>query len=314
MSIIQSAVATEAAAVDGEIDVVLRIDDGASLPAASTLYSAIRGDGSGGVVQVTTTAGGAIDTLSVVAKGSGYTYASVDLSNGNCFGQPNLTSPVATTGQRSHLEVVLPPRGGHGSDMELELNAKRVMTNIRLTYAEGSGDFPVDNDFRRIGIIKDPIDSASSQFATSSTLSGLFSIKITGTGGTDYIADEVITQTVNSGANTAYGTVVSWVLDSGSTTDGILKYYQSPSQHIDSDGAVYAFEANGAQAVTGADSQAAGSPDTTNNSVVEGVQLTNGLASPEIDNNSGDIIYVENRRLITRAPDQIEDIKLVIEF
>jgi hypothetical protein len=39
-----------------------------------------------------------------------------------------------------------------------------------------------------------------------------------------------------------------------------------------------------------------------------------GLANPEIENNSGEIIYVENRRLITRAPDQIEDIKLVIEF
>jgi hypothetical protein len=26
------------------------------------------------------------------------------------------------------------------------------------------------------------------------------------------------------------------------------------------------------------------------------------------------LIYIENRRLITRAPDQIEDIKLVIEF
>jgi hypothetical protein len=26
------------------------------------------------------------------------------------------------------------------------------------------------------------------------------------------------------------------------------------------------------------------------------------------------MIYIENRRLITRAPDQIEDIKLVIEF
>ena len=39
-----------------------------------------------------------------------------------------------------------------------------------------------------------------------------------------------------------------------------------------------------------------------------------GLAPAEIKNNSGEIIYVENRRLITRAPDQIEDIKLVIEF
>ena len=45
-----------------------------------------------------------------------------------------------------------------------------------------------------------------------------------------------------------------------------------------------------------------------------GLTFTNGLASPELAKNTGDIVYVENRRLITRAPDQIEDIKLVIEF
>jgi len=45
-----------------------------------------------------------------------------------------------------------------------------------------------------------------------------------------------------------------------------------------------------------------------------GVTFSSGLAAPEIENNSGNVIYVENRRLITRAPDQIEDIKLVIEF
>ena len=45
-----------------------------------------------------------------------------------------------------------------------------------------------------------------------------------------------------------------------------------------------------------------------------GLTFTNGLAAPEIVKNTGEIVYVENRRLITRAPDQIEDIKLVIEF
>ena len=96
--------------------------------------------------------------------------------------------------------------------MELELNAKRVMTNIRLTYAEGAGDFPVDNDFRRIGIIKDPYNAGTTTFSTASTLNGLSAVKITGATA-DYIADEEITQTVNSGSNTAKGTVVSWVLD-----------------------------------------------------------------------------------------------------
>ena len=67
----------------------------------------------------------------------------------------------------------MPPEGGHGSDHETELNGKRVMTNIRLTYSEGSGDFPVDNDFRRIGIVADPFNWGTTTFATSDTLSGL---------------------------------------------------------------------------------------------------------------------------------------------
>jgi hypothetical protein len=309
-----SRTATEAAAVDGEINVVLTKDIGSNLPAAQTLYTAIRGDGTGGVLQFNTTAGGAVDpaTVAVAAKGSGYTYASISVANGSLFGDQGLTSAVASTNAVAAFDVILPPKGGHGSDMELELNAKRVMTNIRLTYAEGAGDFPVDNDFRRIGIMKDPIDANTTAVATDSTLSGLYAVKITGSTA-DYIADEVIRQDTGSGVY-AYGTVVSWVLDSGSTTDGILKYYQSPSQHQHTDGKVYAFVADAARDVEGTQSGADGNPNTTVNGSVEGMTLTNGLASPEIANNSGDVIYVENRRLITRAPDQIEDIKLVIEF
>ena len=204
----------------------------------------------------------------------------------------------------------MPPQGGHGSDHELELNGKRVMTNIRLTYAEGSGDFPVDNDFRRIGIIKDPLDWGTTNFATSDTLSGLKAVKITGATA-DYNVDEKITQTVSGG--TAYGTVVSWTLDSGSTTAGVLKYIQTNDAHLDQ-GVVRAFESNGSNAITGEGSTASGTVDTGYGSSLLGVTFASGLAAPEIENNSGDIIYVENRRLITRAPDQIEDIKLVIEF
>jgi len=194
--------------------------------------------------------------------------------------------------------------------MEMELNGKRVMTNIRLTYAEGNGDFPVDNDFRRIGIIKDPYAFGTTTFATTSTLSGVRALKITGATA-DYQADEVISQTVTGG--TAFGTVVSWTLDSGSTTSGVLKYIQSPDLHTNN-GVVRAFESNGANAVTGGSSLASGNVDTANNAVLSGVTFASGVATPEIENNSGEIIYVENRRLITRAPDQIEDIKLVIEF
>jgi hypothetical protein len=309
--------ATEASAVNGAVNVVLVESVGANLP-NGTHYAPIIGDGTGGKVEIVVSSG-ALVSSTVTAAGSGYTYASVPLVTGTgsgataygLFSDAGLTTSVTVGGTATGaLEPVISPQGGHGSDMELELNAKRVMTNIRLTYAEGSGDFPVDNDFRRIGILKDPFQFGTSAFATVDTVNGLYAVKISGaTAG--YQADETISQTVTGG--TAYGTVVSWTLDSGSTTDGVLKYVQTPDLHKNL-GVVRPFESNAANAVTGSISLASGNVDTTDNSTVLGVTFDDGLAYPEIAQNSGDIIYVENRRLITRAPDQIEDIKLVIEF
>jgi hypothetical protein len=301
----------EALAVPGAIDVVLIEDAGLNLPASQTLYTGIKGDGTGGVVTFATDANGSITSASIADRGQDYTYASVLLGNGNLFSDQALTVGVSTAaGATGALEVVMPPQGGHGSDHEIELNGKRVMTNIRLTYAEGSGDFPVDNDFRRIGIIKDPFNYGTTTFATSDTLSGLKAVKVT-SATADFIPDEMISQTVTGG--TAYGTVVSWTLDSGSTTDGVLKYIQTVDQHTDQ-GVVRSFESNGANAISGALSAASGNVQTGYAGTLLGSTFVAGLSNPEIENNSGDVIYLENRRLITRAPDQIEDIKLVIEF
>ena len=306
-----SRTAVVAQAVEGAADVVLVEDAGSGLPASQTLYTSIKGDGTGGKVKFVTNGSGTITSAEIEARGSGYTYANVLLGNGNLFSDAGLSSAV-TTGASAvgALEVILPPEGGHGTDHETELNGKRVMTNIRLTYSEGSGDFPVDNDFRRIGILADPLNWGTTTFSTADTLSGLKAIKITGATA-DYSVDEKITQTVTGG--TAYGTVVSWTLDSGSTTAGVLKYIQTNDAHTDQ-GVVRAFESNGSNAITGESSTASGTVNTSYGSTTLGVTFSSGLAAPEIENNSGNLIYVENRRLITRAPDQIEDIKLVIEF
>ena len=303
--------AVTGAAVAGAIDVVLIEDGGSNLPASQTLYTSIKGDGTGGVIEFATDGSGTITSASSWGRGQDYTYANVLLGNGNLFSDAALTTAVTTPANCvGALEVVMPPQGGHGYDHELELNGKRVMTNIRLTYAEGSGDFPVDNDFRRIGIIKDLYNWGTTTFSTADTLSGLKAVKITGATA-DYIPDEEISQTVTNG--TAKGTVVSWTLDSGSTTAGVLKYIQTNDAHTDQ-GVVRAFESNGSNAISGGLSAAAGNVDTTYAQSLLGSTFAAGLAAPEIENNSGDIIYQENRRLITRAPDQIEDIKLVIEF
>ena len=44
------------------------------------------------------------------------------------------------------------------------------------------------------------------------------------------------------------------------------------------------------------------------------LSLTSGYANPELQPDSGQIVYLENRKPIARASDQTEDIKLIIEF
>lgn len=296
-------------AVDGQISAVLLRSAGANLSTSATLYAAIIGDGTGGKVKILTNGAGQITSVSVYDGGSGYTYGNVVIQNGFIFTDDALTSAASLVDPRGDIEVVIPPQGGHGSDPVIEMNSKRVMLNVRLTYSEGAGDFPVDNDFRRIGLLQDPLEWTGSNYYAAETGSLLYAVKVTGATATDFIPDESITQT--NGGDIAKGKVVSWTLDVASTTDGVLKYYQSPSEHTHN-GEVLPFTATGA--IVGAASGASKTVDNTFSGQALGKNFNSGLAYPEIKNNSGELIYVENRRLITRAADQIEDIKLVIEF
>ena len=292
------------AAVDGAVHIAVIKDGGANMPTSGTVYVPVDGDGTGAIVKITTSAGGAISGVEMYAAGTGYTYGNVRLVNGNIYTDTALSNAATIAANASGaVEVIMSPEGGHGADLAAEFFAKRVMTNIRLTYAEGSGDFPVDNDFRRIGIIQEPFNSGTTTVASASTLRGTAALKLTGSG--DYTIDEEITQTVSGG--TAKGRVVSW-----DSTNGILKYFQSPDLHTHN-GKVLAFD-HATNNVTGATSSTARPIDANQDTALADISFTDGKANPEIAPNSGDIVYIENRRQITRAADQIEDIKLVIEF
>ena len=101
----------------------------------------------------------------------------------------------------------------------------------------------------------------------------------------------------------------------------MILYYQQ-ERHADfgtnsSTGAYVAF--SGANAVTGASSSATATPDASADAAVtltngSTITFTDGYANPELAYDSGDIIYKENRRPISRATDQTEDIKIIVEF
>ena len=72
------------------------------------------------------------------------------------------------------------------------------MINTRLTYDEGEGDFPTDNDFRRIGLLRDPFNYNSTDFATADNLSATPALKVQNPSG-DFFVDEEISQTYTDG-------------------------------------------------------------------------------------------------------------------
>ena len=294
-----------AAAVDGSLDIVKIKTAGSSYTVSGGATSGtitavpIRGDGTGGVASVTLTSG-AITAVTITTRGSGYTFGYI--RNADILAATN----AGGAGSGAELDVIIPPKGGHGFNAVEELGGFFVMLNTSLegTESTNSGDFTAANDFRKIVLIKDPQNAAGSA-ASAATLRGTYAIRINSspTPGT-FTADEEI----NQASTGAVGKVVEW-----DATNRILYYVQTRHNDAgaDANGNVTAF--SGTNVITGQSSSATGTPEATT-STVNNVSFTSGYSAPELKHDTGEILYVENRTKITRATDQTENIKLIIEF
>ena len=282
------------AAVDGAVNIVKIKTAGSGGSDGSHASVPIRGDGSNGACTVTVSSG-AVTAVTVTNVGSGYTFAYIRVSD--------IVAAGATSLSGTELDVIIEPKGGHGFDAVNELGGFFVMTNTNFEGAEtsNSGDFNTTNDFRRVSIIKDPNSGGSA--ATATTLRGVKAILLSGSPGT-FTVDEKITQATTG----AVGRVVEF-----DSTNKILYYIQTRFTNfgLDTNGNLTAF--SGTNTITGADSGATGTPSSST-STVDSVSFTSGYAAAELDADSGDVVYLENRAPINRASDQTENVKLVIEF
>ena len=244
---------------------------------------AVEGDGSGAVATLTFASG----SLSSVAfkdtssYGSGYKRASF----------PTLNSGVSgiNAGSGATIHAVISPINGHGADPIEELGGNYSIVNSGLEFGEGSGDFPTDNDFRRIGLIKNPVQSSDSTISTEGSLTA--TNQVTVDNATSLTVDDVITNAASESASTAKARIVS-------KTGNVLKLLP-----VVNAGGEYVNFAN-------SDSIFKDGSDTSVDVSSSGVSS----AHPEMTRFTGQILYVENRGAVSRAADQIEDIKLIIEM
>ena len=292
------------AAVNGALDIV-------KVKTAGSAYSVtggattgtitavpIRGDGSSGVCSVTLTSG-AITAVTVTTAGTNYTYAYI--KNADILAATN----AGGAGSGAELDVAIPPKGGHGKNAVEELGGFFVMMNTSFegTESASSGDISAANDFRKIALLRDPLSAGSA--ATATTLRSTYAVKIntSPTPGT-FVVDEEINQATTG----AVGKVVEW-----DATNKILYYLQTRHNDagVDSNGNKTAF--SGVNVITGQTSSATGTPDASTQTV-NSVSFVSGYSTPELDHDSGDVLYVENRTPIQRATDQTENVKLIVEF
>ena len=259
------------------------------------------------------------------------------------------------------------------------------MMDVKLQQTE-TFDFSVVNDFRQLGIVRNPYQYGTTNAYTSTSARQTFAIKLASNSGS-FTVDEKISQalatptvsaitvsgsTLTVTASAAHGfatgqmvTISGGTFGGGATTghrgthhitvtsttqftytvgtqrtptgtvtgtvtcvpkvpqgtvvefdasNKILFYIQTPytDQGTGSTGEKIPFSGNAT--ITGAGSTSTGVPDTSYSSSLNNTSFTAGYSNPEMQPDSGDIIYIENRKPISRASDQTEDIKLIVEF
>ena len=282
------------AAVDGAVNICKIKTAGSGGTNGTHTGVAIRGDGSSGVATVTV-AGGAVTAVTVTTPGTGYTFGYIR--------NADIVSAGATSLSGSEIDVIIEPKGGHGKDAIKELGGFFVMMNTNFEAGETSntGDFTTANDFRRVSLMRDIKSGGSAASAT--TLRGTKAVLVTSPSGT-FTADEEINQATTG----AVGKVVEW-----DSSNNILYYIQTRfnDEGCDANGNLTAF--SGANAISGQSSSASATPSSSS-TTVDSVVFTSGYNSGEIDADTGDVMYTENRSPITRAADQTENVKLIIEF
>ena len=310
----------------GQLKNILVTNRGVGLGTANVIYTnvPIKGDGTGAEASIVIGNDSKIDRIVVTSGGSGYTYGIVDYISGGL--------PVNTLAPS--FDVVIPPKGGHGADIYNELGAFNVMVFSSIENDLENPDFILENQISRVGIVQNPTVYDSTDILSLDKASSISAVKLIGTGfnQVSFEEDSVIEQTIGAG-QTAMARVVSY-----NKSTGILKYWNDRYTHgVGYGGTVtyypqygldrYSFtespagggsidiRGNGGDIILQIDTAFTGSTMQINNRTYNlGQSFVNGLANPEVQKYSGNIIYVDNRPPITRSQNQKELIKVILQF
>ena len=131
---------------------------------------------------VSQSGGNTITSVEILSTGSGYRSAQAkfiipgDISDANV--SPTTLSGTITGSvnfRAANLVPIISPAAGHGSNPAEELFANRACVSVKVNQTE-DGTIPANNDFRTVGLIKDPLFMNIDLLLDSANTIGLFTI------------------------------------------------------------------------------------------------------------------------------------------
>jgi hypothetical protein len=196
----------------------------------------------------------------MTSYGSGYRYANVVISG---------------TGYGAKARAIISPFGGHAKEALNNFYARTLMFYSNISQDKNQG-FDVNNDYRQLGIIKNPRQYGSTNSLTSILASTCW--VISGTANTTlFPADSIITKTSGS---TRFRIVTN-------TGNSIL------AQSLDNyePGIGTTFASSGGQTFT-----------------------TTAVTAPTTDKYSGDLMFIDNKSGFTPSADQSVTLRTIVRF
>lgn len=240
-------------------------------------------------VTVTNPGVGYTSTPSVVIDGDGVGATAVAVLNGAIVERINITNPgsgynnatvtISGGGASVDAEAVVvysPMPVGHGKSAVDELGAYYIMCNTELEQDE-DGNLPTVNDFRHIGLLADPQDVDNPGVPSTILAFNQTTVLAVSSVVGDFLQDEVV-EGLLSGAT---GNVVQW--DSGT---GNLFVNNVVGTFLPGEGII---TTSGTGAIT-------------------------AVTPAELIPYTGDVVFMEYRSPISRAPDQTEQVRVIFEF
>ena len=228
-------------------------------------------------VQVTVTGDGTGAEASAKVNAATGAITSVRVTNpgsGYSYAEIAIVNTSAP-GTGATARAIVSPQGGHGSNAPRELFANNL--GVTVSFADNDNrDLILGNDFRQIALIKN-IKTPAGVVYTTNTATACHIINVASVA--SYAVDDIITTD-----------------DGGSFT---VIQIDSDNKNIYLTSTIPLITTNSVLT------------NTTQN--ISNLSI-NSITEPEVDNATGEVIYLDNRSPVIRSADQVEQIKALIRF